>query len=549
MAILDKLYDPMWWLNEMATDLYFLCRNILCTLEDPTPGYKDLYYPTHKRVCDLVMKSAKEGHKCLVLLPRHWIKSYVITIGWTIQRIIKNLMTGKREIMLVDNATIGNAKEFLSKIKYNLQYNELLRGLMSHISKEVANQLKDLENNAERWTQDEIQICGNRVELGSVEGNLVSRHQKIHIHDDLVNWENSRSTEQLTKVIDWWKLARSLLTHDGIEIIIGTRWDFGDLYGHIIDKFLNPPKDYHIGKPIVVLEKGKYHLIQMDCWADPENEKGSTFPTLFPEWKLKELQNEQEDEFPGQYRNDPLAQGRQKFQRQWIQYYKDSDIPPIVNTVVLFDVADKDKKTSDWTGCTVADIGVDKKIYIREATRKKVSDIGLIDWMIELVCAYQPASIGIESTKFNTLQELIELIVPQKLRRREIAPGYVELVQNIIPSLHELRHMGRPKETRIENMHGFVERGIVLFPRNMADDLIQELIRFGSTKIDDTADSFGYLYDVLIFPQKSDPEKVSIVSPEEKKTAEEREQEEWETIREEVSIGDQHFSEDTMDLY
>jgi len=86
------------------------------------------------------------------------------------------------------------------------------------------------------------------------------------INDDLVNWENSRTPEQLNKVVDWWKLARSLLSPDGIEIIIGTRWDFDDLYGHIIGNFIKPERDYSLGIPIVELHNGKYHLLQMDCW-------------------------------------------------------------------------------------------------------------------------------------------------------------------------------------------------------------------------------------------------------------------------------------------
>ena len=527
MNILDKLRDEKFWVEKCINDLYFLCRCILTTLEDQTPGYKDLHYPTHKRICDFVQQYAIPGQTVLLLMPRHWIKSYIVTVGWTIQRLMKNWYNGEIEHMIISNATIDNAKMFLERMKFNIKHNPLLGAFLHTLDERMSPQLADLENKAERWTQDEIQLVGNRVETGSVEGNLVSRHYTVMVDDDLVNKDNSQTKEQIIKVVDWWKLARSLLSPGGVEIIIGTRWHLDDLYGHIIDTHIKPEKDYNIGHPIVEAHRGKYHLLQMDCWSDPEKETGSTFPVLFPEEILKEKQLEMGDEFPGQYRNDPLAKGKNKYRREWFQYFTDGDVPPIVNTVMLIDVTDKEKMTSDYSGLVVADCAVDKRVYIRHGERRKVTDVNLIDWLIDMACIYQPATIGIESTKFNAIYELMSLIIPQKIRAGRIKKGYVDYVKNLHHSLFELKHRGRPKKIRVENMHGYVEKGIVKFPREGADDLINELIRFGSSKIDDTADAFGYLYDVLEFPKKSDPLKIFAIPEEAKKTDEEKEKEDW----------------------
>jgi len=271
---------------------------------------------------------------------------------------------------------------------------------------------------------------------------------------------------------------------------------------------------------------------------DVENEKGSTFPILFPEAKLKKIQEEQEDEFYGQYRNDPLGKGKTKFKRKWFKFYDDeSDIPQIVNTVMLIDVTDKEKMTSDYSGMVVADCAVDKRVYVRYGKRKKVTDMNLIDWMLDICPIYQPATIGIESTKYNTIRELLELVIPQKIKEGDVPKGYIEYVRTLPYILYELKHRGRPKKIRVENMHGYVERGIVKFPRDGAEDLVDELIRFGASRIDDTADAFGYLYDVLEYPKKTDPVKILEVPEELKKTDAERERDDWDRYVKDCIVG------------
>ena len=188
-----NLQDPQWWIDNCLNDLYFLCRSVLVTLEDSGHGFKDLYTPTHKRVCDFVQQYGVPGNKVLILTPRGWVKSYLITVGWTIQRLLNNLVAGRREHQIISNATLPNAKVFLEKIKHNLEHNELLRGLFREYLP------KRLDTGAEKWTLDYMQLHGCLIETGSVEGNLVSRHYKTMINDDLVNKENSQTKEQLLK--------------------------------------------------------------------------------------------------------------------------------------------------------------------------------------------------------------------------------------------------------------------------------------------------------------------------------------------------------------
>ena len=539
-----NISNPYEWIDGCINDLYLMCRCVLQTIEDGTPGFKDLYRPTHKRITDFLTKYAVAGQHCILLFPRHWLKSYLISCGWVMQRLMKNALSGTREAFLFSHAVEPRAVALKGRIKHNLLYNDFFKLLLSLTNPEVAKQITDPENTAEIWTKEEDRIWGNTLMTGAVEKTLESTHFNVHIGDDLVVRENSNTSTQLDKVENWWKLARPLLSPNGIEILVGTRYGFDDLYGRLIEKFIKPEKDYNLKSPIVELHRDNWHLLQADCWEDQENETGSTFPILFPEKELKRLKEEMGDEFSYQYRNDPIAKGKRKYKRDKFVYYDDNVIPLIVNTVYLLDVTDKEKETSDYTGNVIADIGVDKKVYIRKAWREKITDRNLIDRLCEVAPHYNPGTIAIESTKYETILELLEIIVPQKIKCGDIPDGYREFVATLPHICRELKHRGRPKIIRIENMHGYVEDGTILFPRYGAEDLIEELLRLGSWKTDDTADAFGYLQDVLVFPEKTDPERVTLSDSRKKKSNAEIETEDWEKYKDDAFFGNARESDD-----
>ena len=534
LNVLSRLSDPEVWIQRCIDDLYFLCRSVLITLEDTTPGFKDLYRPTHGAICEFVQKYATEGNKCLVLTPRGWVKSYVITIGWTIQRLLRNLVSGKREHQIISNATIPNAKSFLEKIKYNLQYNDLLRGLFREWIP------RDPENEAEKWTQDYIQLRGCMIETGSVEGNLVSQHYKVMINDDLVNRDNSATKDQLLKTQDWWKLAQSLLLSSGVEINIGTRWAHDDLYGYFIETFLEPDFDYmSTGKPIVELHKGNYHVLWMDCWEDPVAETGSTFPTLFPEAYLKELQKQQGPRFNGQYRNNPLALGKNPFQKSWFTRWNLREKPAIRNTIMLIDPSGKADVESDHSGIVVIHLTSDKRGLIEYGKRHLITDRALAEWLVENAPRFQADTIYIEDMKYNTIYEILELLIPDLIRRRMIPEENLEYVKSIPYRLMPCFPKGRPKEVRIRHLTGMFENGTFSLPSGReADNLEDELIRYPSLR-DDVVDALAYVMDFLVFPTKTDPPKSLELRPEEKMTAQEREEKDWKETRESVWAGNQ----------
>jgi len=540
-----KLGDPAFWRESCLTDLFFLCRLVLSTLDDPTPGYKHLYPPTHKRLCDFITKYAQPGNILLILLPRGWVKSYIITVGWLTQRLLQNLVSGRQEQFIINNATLPNSLEFLAKIQYNLQYNELLRKVFSDVIPE------NPATEARRWTQSEIDLGGTKIETGSAEGNLVSRHYSGGlINDDLVNRENSATSDQIVKVKDFWRLGQSLKMPKSVEFIPGTRWAFDDLYGDLMERFLKIPEaDFkrYQEEPYFEWHTGKWHLFHASCWADPINEKGSTFPTLFSEKKLHEIKEEQGDRFGGQYLNDPLALSATKFKPAWFKNW--SVLPPQRATYQLIDFAGTDNKDNDESGMVVVDAGVDKVLYVRHAERKRLTDHQAIEWIIETALAYQPGLIGIESHKFGLVRDLLPFILGQMVRMGKVPKALLEYAQRIPYRLVELQHHSRPKGLRIGNLSGWIEKGLVLFAPNGMADLRDELIRFDKSQRDNIIDALAYILDVVVFPAATDPPKLLVVPDHLKKTDEERERESWDKMPGVVRPGQLILSDELDHLF
>jgi len=530
LDLITRLTSKEWWRQKCLAPrggLFFLCRNVLMTLESVDPGYQELHPATHQRLCTFVEQWARPGQKLLILMPRGWVKSYIVTVGWLIQRMLLDILAGKRETWIINNATLPNAVQFLDRSKYNFLANDLLRGLFSDCLPDKP------EAQAEEWNERVVQIYGVKVETGAAEGNLVSRHYPGGVfNDDLVNKDNSQTREQNEKIITFWKLCQSLMLPSAIEFILGTRWSYDDLYGHIMTKHLRIPeaelKRYRT-EPYFEWHRGRYHMFHCSCWEDPINEGGSTFPEMFSNRHIKELKHEQGELFGGQYLNDPLALSESKFKERFFAHpWKPSELPAKRLNFLLCDPAGKDKTESDYTALVSVDAGEDKVCYIKSAVRKKLTDKEACEWIIKTAIQDRPVGIGIEENKFGAFRALIEFLLPQMNRMGQIPGKAANYAKRIPHLLIELHHHNRPKTLRIGNLAGPFETNTLRVAASGMQDLIDELYRFPLSHYDDESDALAYLYDIVVFPSKDEPIPDIREIPEEfKMTTEERLKKEW----------------------
>jgi hypothetical protein len=203
--------------EKCKTDLRFLCVHIL-GMEDWEDGLHD----------ELAKElDSKSNHK-LFLIPRGHLKSSIITVGWTIQQVLRN----PNIRILITNAVWDLARNFLREIQGLLQDKSLLAAIFG-----------SFDGTGSRFTEDYIIVSQRTkgiikeptISTGGVEKALTGMHFDIIIHDDLVEQNNINTPEQVRKIIQFRQNCLDLLDPGGIEVIVGTRWAMGDLYGFIIE--------------------------------------------------------------------------------------------------------------------------------------------------------------------------------------------------------------------------------------------------------------------------------------------------------------------------
>lgn len=196
------------------TDLKFLCKEML----NLTKWDDGLH-------TDLATYLERSGPNKLILIPRGHYKSSIVTIGWTIQQLLRNPDLR----ILIRNAVWDQARRFLGQIQGYLESSKLPLVFGSFTSAKSI------------WTKDEIEIRQRKTRKASpsimtagLETSLTGLHFDIVIDDDLVNDKNTATKEQIQKVIDVYNDSFNLLDAGGQHIVIGTRWHVRDLYSHIL---------------------------------------------------------------------------------------------------------------------------------------------------------------------------------------------------------------------------------------------------------------------------------------------------------------------------
>lgn len=197
------------------TDLKFLCVELL-----GMDKWDDVLHD------DLQNFLENSGTHKLVLVPRGHLKSSIVSVGWTIQQILRD----PNQSILIRNAVWDLSRDFLKQISGYLQ-SEALTMLFGHFC--LPSSL---------WTKEAVEIAQKSdlvdrqatITTAGLETALTGKHFKIIIDDDLVGQTNVTTKEQIQKVIQTFNDSENILNPGGKHIVIGTRWANRDLYGHLL---------------------------------------------------------------------------------------------------------------------------------------------------------------------------------------------------------------------------------------------------------------------------------------------------------------------------
>lgn len=464
-------------------DLFFLCKYIL--------NYDKMEEHTHQELCDYTTSILPEPshipesedfdpgkNLLLLLMPRGTFKSSVVTIGFTLQYLLNE----PDARILIDSETFSKSKAFLREIIGHLQGNEQYREVFKAIHGVYPYTTKHA---AKLWTDSELILpCRKRdrkeptISCAGIDVTKNGMHYDLIICDDLHSEKNVTNKEQIEQVIQHYKLAFSLLDPGKPMIVIGTRWDYSDLYQHIID---------FEGEDFNILKRAAY------------KEDGSLFfPEVLSEKELDKIRRRQGSYiFSCQYLNEPVSDENATFKReQMVRKPLEQVIGRPINWYLSVDPSYSDPRGGslygDYASMVLAGMDYQRDIYVRHIVRKKMSYSELIN---EIFAIYT-------DKKFQDIKnmKIILEVIGTKSLSYELSNEQKR--RNTWLPVQEIKSRALSKEERIRALAPFYEYGHIYHIQEcpQLEDLEYELLHFPRAKHDDISDALATVLEIASPP-------------------------------------------------
>jgi phage terminase large subunit-like protein len=306
------------------------------------------------------VQNEPDGH--LDLWARDHRKSTIITFAKTIQDILASHgddplphWQGMEPTFGIFSHTRGIASEFVRQIKQELEQNDILRALFPDVLYE------NPERDAPRWSVQNgltVRRRSNPKEAtvegwGLVDGQPTSKHFNVLVYDDVVTKESVSNPEMIKKTTDSWELSLNLGDRNPRMRGIGTRYHFADTWRAIIDRGALKKRQYAAtddgtltGKPVYLTE---------------------------PELR-KKIQNMGPYTASAQLLQNPIADSKQTFKREWLEHRYPADVSwDGMTRVLLCDPANSKTKKSDYTTMAVIGLGEDRNYYLLDFIRDRLN--------------------------------------------------------------------------------------------------------------------------------------------------------------------------------
>lgn len=449
------------WRTLCLNDLYFLCTVILKRQD----MQKDWLF-------DRCMEVQESPNFYLDLWSREHYKSTIITFGYTIQDILYD-----PEITIgLFSITSPTAKKFLSQIRAELSDNKELKYLFPDVLYD------DPKKEATKWSVDYGLVVKRKsnpkeatIEAHGLDSMPTGRHFKIRIYDDVITERHVTNPEMIQKAIQGWELSLNLGSAQptkryqdiDIERYIGTRYHLNDPYREIMQRGAAKKRIY----------------------PGTDNGEVDGNPVLWtPEFMAKKRRNMGRYVFACQILQNPKADDKQGFDREWLRYWQ-AEKTAGMNLYLLCDPASEKKQDSDYTAMGVLGLGADRNIYVVHYLRDRLNLTERARWFLYLHKTYQPIAAGYEKYgKDSDIEHIESVQIQQNYRFDIIALGgpmkKTDRIKRLVPDC-ETGHFYLPFHCFHTNYEGqtidmtkvFIDEEYTLFPMGLHDDLLDMLSR------------------------------------------------------------------------
>jgi len=389
---------------------------------------------------------AEENQYSLVLAPRGHGKSTILTVSFTLYRILGDPET---RALIVSN-TAEQASAFLREIKKHLENNPA-----------IVNRFGDLKSSP--WTESQLLLASRlspakeaTVTAMGIMGPVIGRHYDLVVLDDVVDEDNARSGTMRERTFTWYykELLPTLEPHGKLSII-GTRYHHDDLYGRLIKAGITPLREKAI-------------TVRNGCEKALWEEK-------FP---LELLRKKREETGPAifnaQYQNDVTAMKGRIFRPEWILT---RPVPPLFRKYQGVDLAIGTEDHHDYFAHVTVGEEQSGALHVVDAYRGRLSFQDQFAAISSLFYVHdrQDSPVLYVAVEANSYQQAMV----QKLQKETALP-----VSAVVHT--------KDKIARAMRIQGLFQSGSISFPTKRNDNiirLVEELQSFPDSDHDDMVDA------------------------------------------------------------
>lgn len=311
--------------------------------------------------------------RSLALAPRGFGKSSLLSVVRCIFEIVRN---PDIRVLLASN-THSQAAAFVGEVRGHLEGNPIFRQIFGDLV-------------GRKWTDRELVTSARRriakeptIFATGVDGALISRHFDLVICDDIVDEENSRTRARREKLRTWFfKVLLPCLEPEAKLCLVGTRYHYRDLYGHLI-------------------ASGFFPSVTIIRAIDAEGK--SPWPEKFPVERLERIRRDAGTViFNAQYQNDTEAMKGAIFKEDWLRFYH--MLPSQLRIYQGVDLAISRESGSDFFSIVTVGVDIWGNIYVIDCYQARLSFKQQTAAIVERFLQFDPIRVAIESNAYQAAQ-------------------------------------------------------------------------------------------------------------------------------------------------
>jgi predicted phage terminase large subunit-like protein len=484
------------------------------------------YIPIDTDPVNVIKKNDIHGEKRLLLAPRGWYKTSLNVVAHTTQWILNfpDITT------LWLHASQEVLEPALPLIKNIFWKNNVMRYYFPEYcapmaAKEFGTQTSFNIPNRKKWT------ASPTVAIGGIESVRTGMHYHVIKYTDIVDEKNTATRDLCTKIVQKFAMCRNLLISAKYwSDVEGTRYNFSDLYGQIIDDWLKEEQ---------LKQEHRYKVFCMGCYKkDLKGEEEHFTPdeldapylldtsktvdnrgrdlrrvSNFPENESTEILEDKrcdpsygEDQFNTQQLNNPVGTDSMIFppeQMKWKTVDEMKKIPFLYYTTTV-DLAETTKKRSDFTAITTCGVDRMNRRYVMDIRLGRFLPDEIVDNLFVVQLIWKPIKIKVEETGFA---RGLKPTIARKSQMTGIYPNFVFLPRDTQDA----------KEERIKSIQPYYKSGLIYFSEGLdefvKEHLKHELTRFPKYQHDDILDTLADQFqgETVYGPLKESPSERQIL--------------------------------------